>query len=194
MKNSDFGKSTKDALVESGASDSKKFFLRGFYEILSGLMSVKKKKFNRVLPMGEYFVDRWEKAKFLGFGVRASVYDSAVVLGDVSVGQHTWIGPNVILDGSGGLSIGRYCSVSAGVQIYSHDSTQWSTTGGKVEYEYEKTTIGDNCYIGPNAIIVKGVTIGDGVIIGANSFVNKDVPSYHKAYGSPVVISRIEKK
>ena len=75
------------------------------------------KKWKRTLPFGDYFVDRWEKANELGFGKGTSIYDSAIVIGDVKVGENTWIGPNVILDGSGGLQIGSWCSISAGVQI-----------------------------------------------------------------------------
>ena len=33
-------------------------------------------------------------------------YDSVLVIGDVQVGKNTWIGPFVVLDGSGGLEIG----------------------------------------------------------------------------------------
>lgn len=162
-------------------------------EIFYTLRKEKKEKFNRVLPFGDNFVDRNEKAEFLGFGKGTTVYDNVVVLGDVKVGKKTWIGPNVILDGSGGLEIGSNCSISAGVQIYSHDSVKWALSGGKDNYDYSKTSIKDNCYIGPNVIIEKGVSIGKGCIIGANSFVNQDIPDNSKAYGSPVKISQIEK-
>ena len=145
-------------------------------------------KFKRTLPLADYIVDRWEKAKVLGFGEGASIYDSVLVIGDVKVGAKTWIGPFVVLDGSGDLEIGSYCSISAGVQIYSHDSINWSITGGTSSYEYAETRIGNNCYIGPNTIISKGVTIGDGCIIGANSLVLSDIPSHSKAVGSPCCI------
>ena len=56
-----------------------------------------------------------------------------LVIGDVKVGSHTWIGPNVILDGSGGgLEIGDYCSIDAGAQIYTHDTVMWAISGGQV--------------------------------------------------------------
>jgi len=157
-------------------------------DALNILVFGKKNEFNRVLPLGDYFIDRWEKAKLLGFGEGTSVYDNVVIIGDVKVGKNCWIGPNVILDGSGGLEIGNNCSISAGVQIYSHDSVKWAISGGKEDYEYAKTKIGNNVYIGPNVIIQKGVKVGDQVIIGANSFVNCDIPSNSKAYGSPVKI------
>lgn len=161
-------------------------------EVFYFLRKEKKQKYNRVLPFGDNFVDRKEKAEFLGFGKGTTIYDNVVVLGDVSVGENTWIGPNVVLDGSGGLEIGSNCSVSAGVQIYSHDSVKWALSGGLEKYDYAKTIIKDNCYIGPNVIIQKGVTVGKCCIIGANSFVNTDVPDNSKAYGTPVIIKSIQ--
>ena len=89
------------------------------------------KRWARCLPFNEELFDRWERAKYLGFGRGSSIYDSAIVLGPVKVGENTWVGPFVVLDGSGGLSIGSYCSISAGVQIYSHDSVDWAISGGK---------------------------------------------------------------
>ena len=37
-------------------------------------------RYQRALPLGDYVVDRWEKAKELGFGEGASIYDSVLVL------------------------------------------------------------------------------------------------------------------
>lgn len=159
--------------------------LDDFLGLLRRLRDEKRAEYERVLPLGEYFVDRREKAAYLGFGEGASIYDSALVFGAVSVGARTWIGPYVILDGSGGLTIGSNCSISAGVQIYTHDTVAWATSGGVAPYEYAPTRIGNNCFIGPLAIIAKGVTIGDGAIVGANSFVNGDVPPGSRAYGTP---------
>lgn len=143
-------------------------------------------KFNRTLPFGDYVVDRWEKAAQLGFGEKSSIYDSSLVIGDVSVGRHTWIGPFTVLDGSGGgLSIGDYCSISAGVQIYTHDTVSWSLSGGRDSIQTAATHIGSNCYLGPNAVVAKGVRIGDGAVIGANSLVMTDIPAGARAHGNP---------
>jgi acetyltransferase-like isoleucine patch superfamily enzyme len=112
-----------------------------------------KSDFNRSLPLNELLFDRWERAKKLGFGEGASIYDSAYVFGDVQVGERTWIGPFTIIDGSGGLVIGSNCSISAGVQIYSHDTVRWAVSGGVEPYEYAPVSIGDNCYLGPNVVV-----------------------------------------
>lgn len=142
-------------------------------------------KFNRTLPFGDYIVDRWEKARELGFGEGTTVYDNSLVLGDVKVGANTWIGPFTILDGSGGLEIGSNCSISAGVQIYSHDTVGRSVSGGIVPVVRAGTRIGSDCYLGPNVVVAKGVTIGDKVVIGANSLVMTDIPTGSKAFGTP---------
>lgn len=142
-------------------------------------------KWNRSVPFGELLNDRLGRAEQLGFGSGTTIYDSALVLGDVNVGNDTWIGPSTILDGSGGLKIGSHCSISAGVQLYSHDTMAWANSGGKEGYEYAPTEIGDNCYIGPNSVVGKGVRIGEGSTIGAMSLVLEDIPPNVVAFGTP---------
>lgn len=142
-------------------------------------------EWQRALPFGDYVVDRWQRASSLGFGPGASIYDSALVLGNVRVGEKTWIGPSTVLDGSGGLEIGSHCSISAGVQIYTHDTVAWALSGGAAAVERAPVSIGNRCYLGPNVVVSKGVRIGDGCVIGANSFVNSDIPPGSRAWGTP---------
>lgn len=173
------------AFMDQSTSKEKLELLKELLSVLDVLHTHKAENYNRSLPPQEYLVDRWERANLLGFGDGTSIYGSATVLGEVSVGNSTWIGPNVLLDGSGGLTIGSNCSISSNVQIYSHDSVEWATSGGTSGYQYESTSIGNNCYIGPNTVIEKGVTIGNRVIIGANSFVNSDIEDEQKFAGNP---------
>jgi acetyltransferase-like isoleucine patch superfamily enzyme len=158
-------------------------------ELWSRLQKQVDERWDRTLPFGDYFVDRWEKAKRLGFGEGTSIYDSSLVLGDVKVGKGTWIGPFTVLDGSGGLSIGDHCSISAGVHLYTHDTVRRALSGGAAEIERRPTSIGSRCYIGPNTVVVKGVTIGDGSVIGANSLVLDDIPPGSRAHGNPCRVS-----
>ena len=152
-----------------------------------------RKQWQRDLPFDELVFDRWERAKQLGFGQGASIYHNSYVYGDVAVGQGTWIGPLVVLDGTGGLSIGDHCSISAGVHIYTHDSVKWALTGGKSSYEQAAVTIGHCCYVGAQTVISKGVTIGEHCVVGANSFVNREVPPFSIVAGSPCRrIGRVE--
>ncbi len=154
--------------------------------VVDAIVARKREKFARVLPLADYFVDRWDKARYLGFGEGSSVYDSCMVIGDVKMGKDCWVGPFTILDGSGGLEIGDACTFSAGVQVYTHDSIRSTLEGAPIERSPVK--IGSRVYIGPNAVIARGVTIGDRVVVGANSLILEDVPSGSKVAGNPARI------
>jgi acetyltransferase-like isoleucine patch superfamily enzyme len=148
-----------------------------------------RQEFNRRVSLGDLVTERAENAREMGFGEGTTCYDNVLILGDVRVGRNTWIGPNVILDGSGGtLTIGDFCSISAGAQIYTHNTVAWSTSLGEKPVAKAATRIGHGVYIGPNSIIAMGVTIGDKAVIGALSLVNGDIPAGAKAWGTPARI------
>lgn len=165
-----------------GARDELVERLREMHRALADEMQ---ERWRRDLPLPELIGDRWERATRLGFGEGTSIYDSCHVFGDVRVGRNTWIGPFTLLDGSGGLEIGDYCSISTGVQIYSHDTVDWAVSGGVLPYEYAPVRIGSRCYIGAQTVVAKGVTIGEGSIVGACSFVRADVPAGSIVGGTP---------
>lgn len=109
----------------------------------------------------------------------------------ITFGEDVWIGYFTLVDGSGGLQIGSKVSISSGVHIYTHDSSEYrrlnlikdTTRGSHVKRATVK--IGSNVQIGANSVIAPGVTIGSNVVIGALSFVNKDIPSNCVAAGTP---------
>lgn len=145
-----------------------------------------RKNYNRSLSFQDGLFDRWERAKRLGFDEETSIYNSSLVFGDVKVGSNTWIGPFTILDGSGGsVNIGDFCSISAGVHIYTHDTVLWALSGGKAEKKTGPVTIESCVYIGSQSIITAGVKIGTKSIVSANSFVNRDVEDGSVVAGSP---------
>ena len=150
----------------------------------------------RIDPFEELLFDRWEKAKFLKAKKQSSVYHNNYIAGKVTLGKNTWVGPFVILDGTGGgLKIGDFCSISSGVQIYTHNTVDWALSGGKSKRKTKSVSIGNNCYIGPNTIINMGVKIGNRCVIGAQSFINKDIPSNSIALGTPAkIVGKIKTK
>lgn len=109
----------------------------------------------------------------------------------ISMGEDVWIGYFTLVDGSGGLEIGSKVSISSGVHIYTHDSTEFRQRNlekdpiNGTHIKRAPVKIGSNVQIGANSVIAPGVTIGDNVIIGALSFVNKDIPSNSIAVGTP---------
>ncbi len=153
------------------------------------------REFHRRLPLGELIFDRWERAAQCGFGKGANIYESVCVLGDVHVGEETYIGPNCYLDGQRApIWIGRECDLSAGVQIFTHDSVKQTISEQKLPIEIGAVTLEDNVYIGPYVTIARGVTIGHHSVVGAHSFVNKSIPPFSKAWGIPCRIKGSSKK
>lgn len=96
-------------------------------------------------------------------------------------------------------TIGRYCSISWDVTIgatshpYNHITThsfpynpQFALCEKQINYhEAVKTVIGNDVWIGTNAIILPGISIGDGAVIGAGSVVTHDVEAYSIVGGVP---------
>jgi acetyltransferase-like isoleucine patch superfamily enzyme len=171
-------------------SDALEGELREAYLRLRAAMQA---RFDRDLPLPELLTDRWERARNLGFGEGSSIYQSAYVYGEVSVGTGTWIGPMVLLDGSGGLTIGSGCDVSAGAQIYSHDTVERVLSEGRAAVAKAPVLIGDHCHIGAQAVVLKGVTIGHHSVVGACALVNSDVAPHTVVVGAPArAIGRVE--
>lgn len=162
--------------------------LRLLTELHHRLRSEMRSRWHRSVSFQDELFDRWERAAFLGFGEKTSIYQDSLVIGEVSVGENTWIGPFTVLDGSGGVVIGNNCSISAGVQIYTHDTVGRRLSDGRIPPERQPTHIGDSCYIGPLSIVTKGVTVGHHSVVGACSLVDRNVPPFSVVYGAPAQI------
>jgi acetyltransferase-like isoleucine patch superfamily enzyme len=119
----------------------------------------------------------------------------------VSVGKKTYGALNVIdfspLNTM--LKIGNYCSISPGVQFLlggEHQIDSISTYPFKVKcfgYKYEAGSkgdivVGDDVWIGTNAIICSGIKIGQGAIVAAGAVVTKEVPPYAVVGGNPAKV------
>ncbi len=105
----------------------------------------------------------------------ANPYNShAWIVGTPEIGESTWIGAFCVIDGSGGLTIGSHCDISAGAQIYTHSSVGRCLTDGAVPIERLPTSIGNNVHIGANAVILMGAQIGHHSIIGAGAVVKEN--------------------
>ncbi len=102
------------------------------------------------------------------------------------------------------LKIGKYCSIACGAKFLftsgNHALRSLSTYTFPIFYEEyglnpENITdawdnkgdivIGNDVWIGYEAVILSGVTVGDGAIIGARAVVTKDVPPYTIVGGVP---------
>lgn len=98
--------------------------------------------------------------------------------------------------------IGKFCSIADGVKfVFGHHRTDSVTTFplralcfGGVPHEDAKSKgrieIGNDVWIGANALILSGVKIGHGAVVAAGAVVTKDVPPYAIAGGVPARVLR----
>jgi len=91
---------------------------------------------------------------------------------------------NTRLDGliPNAVEIGENFISATGSWILTHDSSLINHIN---KVAVRKTTIGDDVFIGLNAIIMPGVNVGNGAIIGAGAVVTKDVKPYTIVAGNP---------
>jgi acetyltransferase-like isoleucine patch superfamily enzyme len=106
-----------------------------------------------------------------------------VYLRDCSVGKYVCIGPDVKV-GLGEHPSEVYMSIHP---VFYADTSHLGYTFGSTEYfkEYNLTEIGNDVWIGANAIIKSGVKVGNGAIIAAGAVVTKDVLDYSVVGGVP---------
>ena len=100
----------------------------------------------------------------------------------ISIGEHSIIHFDCILDGRCGLSIGKNVDVSHQVNIFTlqHDldSPDYISTGAPVNIQ-------DYAVVAGRSTILPGVTIGKGAVVATGSVVTKDVPDYTLVGGVP---------
>ena len=109
---------------------------------------------------------------------------------NIRVGENFFANYNFTVLDIGRVTIGANAQIAPNVSIYTagHPIHPDSRNSG---YEYGiDITIGDNVWIGGNAVILPGVTIGDNAVIGAGSVVTKDIPANVIAAGNPCRVIR----
>jgi acetyltransferase-like isoleucine patch superfamily enzyme len=95
----------------------------------------------------------------------------AWIVGEPDIGDDVWIGAFTVIDGSGGLTIGHGCDISAGAQIYSHSTVDRCLSDRAQPTSHAPTRIGRNVHIGANAVVLMGCDIGDYSVVGAGAVV-----------------------
>ncbi|HEY0965824.1 MAG TPA: acyltransferase [Opitutaceae bacterium] len=115
------------------------------------------------------------------------------VAGSPEIGEGTWIGAFTLIDGLGGLRIGRGCNISSGAQILSHSTVRRCVTERRYpEVDRKPTEIGDYVFVGANAVVQMGAVVGHHSVIGAGAVVLEDteIPPYSLVVGVPARIVR----
>ncbi|MCC7127453.1 MAG: acyltransferase [Microbacteriaceae bacterium] len=114
----------------------------------------------------------------------------AWIVGSPEIGDDVWIGAFTVIDGSGGLTIGHGCDISAGAQIYSHSTVERCLSDRALPIRRKATRIGRNVHIGANAVVLMGADIGDFSVVGSGAVVKEGTkaPPHSLLVGVPARI------
>ena len=86
------------------------------------------------------------------------------------------------------IEIGDHVQITDGVHLFTHGGG-WVLREEFPDYDsFGKVIIGNNVYIGNNAVVMPGITIGNNVVIGACSVVTKNIPDNVIVAGNPAKI------
>ena len=88
------------------------------------------------------------------------------------------------------VEIGERCRLARNVTIMDSDWHGLAVGNEKPRETIEEVTVKDHCWIGQNAMILKGVTIGEGAVVGAGSVVTRDIEPRTMVAGNPARVIR----
>jgi acetyltransferase-like isoleucine patch superfamily enzyme len=166
----------------------------------------------RLVPKLRYLARRWQ---FDEAGRRGAIESGVRVLGEASIrlGDRVTLRRGVVLAGNGTLTIGSHTTINDGCQISAFDAVhiganvmfaprvcvldidhRFDSRDQPLRQQGYRTApvfIGDDVWLGANAVVLRGVRIGRGAIVGANSVVTRDVPDYAIVGGVPARVLRM---
>ncbi len=99
--------------------------------------------------------------------------------GTITAGRHLALGQGVVIHGHGSVVIGNYVMIGSGAAIIASNHNYGDQ---RLPYMLQGTRgrgidIGDNVWLGANAIVLDGARIGSNVIVGAGTVISGEIPS-----------------
>lgn len=124
----------------------------------------------------------WRLGKLIGFNrhVPWPVHFTSTVIAPrrMKIGKGTCPGdsPHCYINAQNGIQIGDYCNLAPGVGLISANHDPLDNTK---HLPSEPIRLGENCWVGMNAVILPGVTLGPNTIVGAGAVVTKSFVEGH---------------
>jgi len=128
-------------------------------------------------------------SKLWGFGGKMQIEEGVVIRGCklLKLGRRVNFARGVWINARGGVVMGNDVMIGPGARVISNGHEMASTERPMIDQGlYSRPIkIGDDVWIGANAIVLPGVEIGSHSVVAAGSIVTKDVPSYVVVAGAP---------
>lgn len=96
--------------------------------------------------------------------------------GVLEIGDRTYMNRYCMISCHNSIKIGRNCMFGPSVYIFDNNHKFSKDKGVSYKLSTGEISIGDNCWLASNVIILKGAKIGNNCIIGAGCIIDKEVP------------------
>lgn len=154
-----------------------RWFLNPFFHHKGRHVMIRRRTRMDILPFNDFRI-----------GAYSVIEDFCTInngVGNVVIGEHSLIGmSNVVI---GPVTIGNNVIMAQHVVIsgLNHNYTNPELPVSRQGVSVKPVVIGDDCWIGANAVITSGVTVGKHAVVAAGSVVTKDVPPFSVVAGNP---------
>jgi acetyltransferase-like isoleucine patch superfamily enzyme len=114
----------------------------------------------------------------------------------LTIGDGVGIAANAFIAVRGNVSIGKNTIFGPDVKVFS-ENHNYSKVDVPIRLQGDirkGVTIGEDCWIGANAIILDGVTIGNGSVVAAGAVVTKNIDDYSVVGGVPAKLIKKREK
>jgi len=124
----------------------------------------------------------------LSMGNESYIGAEAQVGGQITIGSHCTVNAGAVVRGE--VTLGDGVRIASGAQIlgFNHGTQDLTKPIYQQPVSSIGITLGDDIWVGANAVILDGVTIGSHAIVGAGAIVTKDVPEWAVVGGNPARI------
>ena len=150
-------------------------------------------KFNLALPLTDEYFSLMKELFYNQIGENSVVNNQLTVVlpKNVTIGSGVTVMNGALMMAAGGITIEDKVMIAANVQLISNNHDPYD----RQILTCKPVLIKYGAWVGAGATILPGVTVGKYAIIGANSVVNKDIPDYAVAVGSPAkVVKYLDKE
>lgn len=96
--------------------------------------------------------------------------------GKIEIGDRVYMNRECIISCHNYIGIGNGCIFGPGVRIFDNNHKFSKASGVSSALNTGKISIGNNCWIASNVIILKGAQIGDNCVIGAGCIIDSEIP------------------
>lgn len=147
----------------------------------------------QIAPTAYVASDAFVLTELLALGDKSWIAGHAIVRGDVVFGAECSVNPYACI--SGKVRFGSFVRIASHASIvgFNHGMARTDIPIHAQPLETRGIVIGDDVWIGANAVILDGVTIGSGAVVAAGAIVTRDVPDWAIVGGAPARVLKLRR-